>query len=53
MAKLFFDKLLWKIILMALLSLMLLIPLAMIQEQIRDRKQSADETLGEVSGSWG
>ena len=53
MAKLFFDKLIWKIILMALLSLMLLIPLAMIQEQIRDRRQSADETLGEVSGSWG
>lgn len=53
MAKHFSDRLLWKIILMAALSLLLLIPLTMIREQIRERQQNADESLGEVSGSWG
>ncbi len=53
MAKLFSDRLLWKIILMAALSLLLLIPLTMIREQIRERQQNADNSLGEVSGSWG
>ena len=53
MAKFFSDRLLWKIILMAALSLLLLIPLTMIREQIRERQQNADNSLGEVSGSWG
>ena len=53
MAKNFTDKLHWKIFLMAALSLLLLIPLTLIREQIRERQQNADESLGEVSGSWG
>ena len=38
---------------MAALSLLLLIPLTMIREQIRERQQNADNSLGEVSGNWG
>ena len=47
------DKLIWKILLMAALSLLLLIPLSLIRELIRERQGNADETLREVSGSWG
>lgn len=52
MAKISSDKLIWKIILMAALSLLLLIPLAMIRELVSERQQNADDSLGEVSGSW-
>ena len=47
------DKLIWKILLMAALSLLLLIPLSLIRELIRERQGNADETLREVSGNWG
>ena len=52
MAKISSDKLIWKIILMAALSLLLLIPLAMIRVLVSERQQNADDSLGEVSGSW-
>ena len=53
MAKFSSDNLLWKIILMAVLSLLLLIPLSMIRSQINDRQSSADASQAEVADSWG
>ena len=52
MAKLFSDRLFWKIVLIAGISLVLFIPLAMIRELIRERQQNADDSLKEVSASW-
>ena len=47
------DSLPLKIALMGVLALLMLIPLAMIQGQIRDRQRAADESRDEVSASWG
>ena len=47
------DSLPLKIALMGVLALLMLIPLAMIQSQIRDRQRTADESRDEVSASWG
>ena len=47
------DSLPLKIALMGVLALLMLIPLAMIQGQIRDRQRAADESRNEVSASWG
>ena len=47
------DSLPLKIALMGVLALLMLIPLAMIQGQIRDRQQAADASRNEVSASWG
>ena len=47
------DSLPVKIALMGLLILLMLIPLAMVQGQIRDRQEAADSSREEVSGSWG
>ena len=42
-----------KIALMGVLALLLLIPLAMVQSQIRDRQSAADSSRDEVAASWG
>ena len=42
-----------KIALMGLLILLMLIPLTMVQRQVRDRQQAADSSREEVSNSWG
>ena len=42
-----------KIALMGVLALLLLIPLAMVQSQIRDRQNAADSSRDEVAASWG
>jgi inner membrane protein len=42
-----------KIALMGLLILLMLIPLTMVQRQVRDRQQAADSSREEVSDSWG
>ena len=47
------DSLPLKIALMGVLTLLMLIPLAMIQGQIHDRQQAADASRNEVSASWG
>ena len=47
------DSLPLKIALMGVLALLMLIPLAMIQSQIRDRQNAADASRNEVSASWG
>ena len=47
------DSLPLKIALMGVLALLMLIPLAMIQSQIRDRQHTADESRDEVAASWG
>ena len=47
------DSLPLKIALMGVLTLLLLIPLAMVQSQIHDRQQAADASRDEVSASWG
>ena len=47
------DSLPLKIALMGVLALLMLIPLAMIQGQIRDRQQAADASREEVAASWG
>ena len=47
------DSLPLKIALMGVLALLMLIPLAMIQGQIRDRQQAAHSSRDEVSASWG
>ena len=47
------DSLPLKIALMGVLALLMLIPLAMIQGQIRDRQQAANSSRDEVSASWG
>ena len=47
------DSLPLKIALMGVLALLMLIPLAMIQGQIRDRQQASDSSRSEVSASWG
>ena len=38
---------------MGLISLLLLIPLAMVKDLIRERSNRAQEASGEVAGSWG
>ena len=43
----------WKFALMGLISLLLLIPLAMVKDLIRERSNRAQEASGEVAGSWG
>ena len=47
------DSLPLKIALMGVLALLMLIPLAMVQGQIRDRQMAADSSRLEVSASWG
>ena len=47
------DSLPLKIALMGVLALLRLVPLALIQSQIRDRLRAADESRDEVSASWG
>ncbi|MBR1794126.1 MAG: inner membrane CreD family protein, partial [Bacteroidales bacterium] len=47
------DSLPLKIALMGVLALLMLIPLAMVQGQIRDRQMAADSSRDEVSASWG
>ena len=47
------DSLPLKIALMGVLALLMLIPLAMVQGQIRDRERSADSSRDEVAASWG
>ena len=47
------DSLPLKIALMGTLALLMLIPLAMVQGQIRDRQNAADTSRDEVSASWG
>ena len=47
------DSLPLKIALMGVLALLMLIPLAMIKSQIRDRQQASDSSRNEVSASWG
>ena len=47
------DSLPLKIALMGVLALAMLIPLSMIQSQVRDRKAAADSSREEVSASWG
>ena len=47
------DSLPLKIALMGVLALLMLIPLAMIQGQIKDRQRAADESRHEVAASWG
>ena len=42
-----------KIALMGVLALLMLIPLAMVQNQIRDRQNAADSSRDEVAASWG
>jgi inner membrane protein len=42
-----------KIALMGVLALLMLIPLAMVQSQIRDRQNAADSSRDEVAASWG
>ena len=42
-----------KIALMGVLALLMLIPLAMVQSQIRDRQSAADSSREEVAASWG
>lgn len=43
----------WKFALMGLISLLLLIPLAMVKDLIRERSNRAQEASKEVAGSWG
>ncbi|MBR5176835.1 MAG: cell envelope integrity protein CreD, partial [Bacteroidales bacterium] len=47
------DSLPLKIALMGVLALLMLIPLAMIQGQIRDRERAAEDSRNEVAASWG
>ncbi len=49
----FFNSLGFKLGLIAFLSLLLLIPAAMIQDLIREREQRRNETIIEVSSIWG
>ena len=53
MAKINTDNLIWKLLLMVLISLLLLIPLGMIKSLIRERQESADSSRAEVARSWG
>lgn len=52
MAKITSDNLIWKILLMAAISLLLLIPLSMIKSLVRERQQNADDCRKEVAESW-
>lgn len=47
------NSLLVKILVLGILTLLLLIPLAMVKGQIRDRENAASTAVAEVSGSWG
>lgn len=47
------DSLPLKIALIGILALLMLIPLAMVQSQIRDRQNAADSSRDEVAASWG
>ena len=47
------NNLLVKILILGILTLLLLIPLAMVKGQIRDRKEAARTAVDEVSASWG
>lgn len=47
------DSLPLKIALMGVLALLMLIPLAMIQGQIRDRQEAANASRNDVAASWG
>ena len=47
------NPLLVKIGLIAALTLLLLIPLAMVKKQIRERQDTYDESIREVASSWG
>jgi len=49
----FFESLPVKIALMGLLSILMLIPLAMVQSQITDRQRAASDSQDEVAASWG
>ena len=48
-----FQSLPVKLCLVAGITLLLLIPLAMVKNQIRDRQDALDDCVREVSGSWG
>lgn len=47
------DSLPLKIALMGVLALLMLVPLAMIQGQIRDRQEAAKASRSDVAASWG
>ena len=47
------DSLPLKIALMGVLALLMLIPLAMVQGQIKDRQNAAESSRHEVAASWG
>ena len=47
------DSLPLKIALMGVLALLMLIPLAMVQSQIKDRENAARDSRKEVAASWG
>ena len=49
----FLESLPVKIALIGLLSILMLIPLAMVQSQINDRQTAASESRDEVAASWG
>lgn len=53
MAKISFDNLLWKLLMMIVISLLLLIPLGMIRNLIYERQGNADGARADVAGSWG
>ena len=47
------SSLFFKIAFVALIALLMLIPLAMVKNQIRERQNNADSCRMEVSQSWG
>ena len=47
------NSLPWKLALTAVLALLLLIPLSMVKNQIRDRQSALSESQREVAASWG
>lgn len=53
MAKITSDNLIWKLLLMVLISLLLLAPLEMIKSMVRERQGHADSCRAEVAASWG
>lgn len=48
-----FNSLFVKLSIVAVIALLMLIPLAMVKEQVRDRRSSAENAQREVAQSWG
>ena len=48
-----FNSLFVKLSIVAVIALLMLIPLAMVKEQVRDRRSSAENARREVAQSWG